>query len=59
MPFSFISQGYENKVVELQVVGYKLRALQYYRYINKQLSANLWHYLISPSFLTASACWAL
>lgn len=27
-----VLQGYENKVVELQVVGYKLRALQYYRY---------------------------
>ena len=26
-------QNYENKVVELQIIGYRLRALQHYRYV--------------------------
>lgn len=27
-------QSYENKVVELQIMGYRLRALQHYRYVS-------------------------
>ena len=30
-------QNYENKVVELQVLGYRLRAFQSYRYVNDRL----------------------
>ena len=32
MSFLTFLQGYENKVVELQLVGYRLRALQQWRY---------------------------